>query len=145
MAKPGGIESPKGRAAEVAGVGVALADAPEVLAALANLPGPMDQIRILAIADTVPVMIAYLDHDQRYQFLNRTLSDWLERPRKEILGRTMREVVGEKAYQVRRPRIEAALAGEKQWFRSEFDHPTRGTLSVQSEYVPHVAPDGTVL
>jgi PAS domain S-box-containing protein len=145
MANSGGIESPVGRDERETSAAVALADAPEVLAALAKLPGPMDQIRILAIADTVPVMIAYLDHQERYQFLNRTLADWLERPRKEILGRTMREILGDKAYAVRKPRLDLAFEGEMQNFQSEFDHPSRGTLSVRSEYIPHLTPDGQVL
>jgi PAS domain S-box-containing protein len=78
-------------------------------------------------------------------FLNRTLADWLERPRKTILGRTMREVIGEKAYEYRRPLVEAALQGEKQWFIADFEHPTRGTLTVQTQYVPHQGPGGEVV
>ena len=121
------------------------ADLKAVAASLASLPGPINFSGLLAIADSLPVMIAYLDRGQRYMFLNRTLAEWLEQPRKSILGRTMRQVIGKKAYEFRKPLIEAAFAGEKQWFIADFEHPTRGTLTVQTEYVPHQSPSGEVL
>ena len=41
-----------------------------------------------------------------------------------------------RAYEFRRPMVEAALNGEEQWFIAEFDHATRGRLTVQTQYVP---------
>ena len=143
MADWGEVESPRGEVTVEPGEDAA--DLKAVAAGLATLPGPVDFPGVLAIADTLPVMIAYLDRAQRYMFLNRTLADWLERPRKSILGKTMREVVGDRAYEYRRPMVEAALNGEKQWFIADFEHPTRGTLSVQTQYVPHSNHQGQVL
>ena len=99
---------------------------------------------ILAVADALPVMIAYVDADQRYRFLNQALADWLERPRSEILGKTVREVLGDAAYAQRESIIAAALNGEGARFSVEFEHPTRGSLAVQSRYIPQIAPDGVV-
>ncbi len=99
---------------------------------------------ILGIADAIPMMIAFIDRGQRYRFVNRALADWFERPRCEILGRTAREVLGEPTYAIREPLIEAALGGERQWFAAEYSHPTRGSLAVQSEYIPQLGPDGEV-
>jgi PAS domain S-box-containing protein len=122
-----------------------MTDVQAVAASLATLPGQLSFAGVLAIADALPVMIAYLDRQQRYLFVNRTLAAWLGRPRKEMLGRTMREVLGDKAYEYRRPMVEAAFNGEKQWFIADFDHPARGALTVQTQYVPHIAADGEVL
>ena len=102
-----------------------------------------DFAALLAISDAVPVMIAYCDASLHYRFVNRALAEWLERPRREILGKSMREVLGE-AFPMREPMLNAALAGERQWFASSFEHPTRGTLAVQTEYIPQYAPDGKV-
>ena len=145
MANRGKNDSPNGE------LGAAMAktdpaqDVRDVAASLATLPGPVDSSGVLAIADSLPVMIAYLDRDQRYVFLNRTLAEWLEQPRKAILGRTMKEVVGEDAYEFRRPMVEAALAGEEQWFIADFDHATRGKLTVQAHYVPHRGSNGEII
>src|SRR5688572_5159567 len=75
--------------------------------------GTLDFPAMLAIADVLPVMIAYIDRDTRYAFVNRPLAEWLGRPRDQILGRTMREVVGEANYAAREPIVKAALAGER--------------------------------
>ena len=99
---------------------------------------------ILAVADAIPTMIAFVDDRQVYRFVNRTLADWLERPRAEILGKTVREVLGEAPYAARKPMIDAAFAGEPQKFSVEFDHPTRGPLAVHTQYIPQVGPDGAV-
>ena len=46
------------------------------------------------------------------------------------------EITGEEAFREREPLIRAALAGERQAVSSTYDHPTRGTLALQSEYIP---------
>ena len=43
---------------------------------------------------------------------------------------------------MREPLIEAALAGERKFFAADFEHPTRGPLAVQTEYIPWVDADG---
>jgi PAS domain S-box-containing protein len=100
------------------------------------LSGALDFSQILAVADALPVMIGYIDREQRYTFVNRALCDWFERPRRDILGRTIREMLGEENYRARAPLIDAALGGERQWFAADFHHPTRGHLAVQTDYVP---------
>ena len=99
---------------------------------------------ILGVADALPVMIGFCDRSLRYRFVNRGLAEWFERPRAAILGKTMRELLGDKAFAYREPMIAAALAGERQWFASEYEHPTRGLLAVQTEYIPQFGPDRKV-
>ncbi|MCW3798028.1 PAS domain-containing protein [Sphingomonas sp. BN140010] len=100
--------------------------------------------QVLGIADALPMLLVFLDRDQRYRFCNRTFAEFFERPRGEILGRTMREVIGEDGYAARKPMLEAAFRGERQWFAAEFQHTTRGPLALQTEYIPQAAPDGSV-
>jgi PAS domain S-box-containing protein len=95
---------------------------------------------LLALADIVPVMTAFVDRDLKYRFMNKALSEWLERPRRELIGMHMRDVIGEKQFAHREPLLQAALAGERQFFASTFDHPTRGLLAAQSQYVPWLHP-----
>ena len=95
---------------------------------------------LLALADLLPVMTAYYDRDVRIQFINKLFADWLEVPRSKLIGRTMEEVLGEEAFQARRPMVEGALAGEHQFFVADLQHSSRGALVAQSEYVPWVRP-----
>src|SRR6476619_2240892 len=100
---------------------------------------------ILAIADALPVMVAYCDQREIYRFCNRPIAEWFERPRSDILGRTVQEVMGEEAYSLRQGPIRAALNGEHQRYCAEFVHPTRGALVTRAEYIPHRGPDGSVV
>jgi len=43
------------------------------------------------IVDAVPALIAYVDREQRYGFVNRAYEEWYGRPRGEIPGHTLRE------------------------------------------------------
>ena len=50
------------------------------------------------ITDSLPVLISYVDADERYRFNNRTYESWFGRKAGEVEGRTVREVMGENAY-----------------------------------------------
>ncbi len=123
---------------------------PEASAAQSRLPPglPPEMFTgpgMLALADLLPVMVAYFDGDQRMRFLNKALAEYLGRPRSELLGMTLRQILGDEGYERRGPMIEAALAGERQFFVADYDHPAKGPAAVQTEYVPWTAPDGRVL
>lgn len=100
---------------------------------------------MLALADVLPIMTAYVDRDQRVRFLNKPMAEYLEQPREALLGRTVCEMMGEEIYAARKPLIEAALAGDRQFFVAENQHPTRGNAAVQAEYVPWTGPDGEII
>jgi PAS domain S-box-containing protein len=102
-----------------------------------DLPPEMfTPLGMLALADLLPVLIAYIDRDERFRFCNRAYADWLELPRSEILGKSMRELLGEETYAARQPLIAAAMAGERKYFAADFEHRTRGPLALQVDYVP---------
>jgi PAS domain S-box-containing protein len=98
---------------------------------------------MLLLNDLLPVMTAYVDRSETFRFINKPYSEWIDRPRREIIGRTMREVLGEANYAERKPLIDTAMAGERQFFAATFDHPDRGPLALQIDYVPWTAPGGS--
>ncbi len=91
--------------------------------------------RLRTITDNVPVLIGYIDAEQRFQFNNLAYEDWYARPRSEITGRPVREVIGEAAYQKVRPHLERALAGGRVSF--QLDYRVQGeTRHAQCTYLP---------
>jgi diguanylate cyclase (GGDEF)-like protein/PAS domain S-box-containing protein len=76
--------------------------------------------RLRTITDNVPVLIGYVDAEQRFQFNNLAYETWYARPRAEITGRPVREVLGEAAYQKVRPYLERALGGGRVTFQVEY-------------------------
>lgn len=106
--------------------------------------GTLDFQAMLAIADLLPMPIGYVDRQQAFRFINRAGAEWFDRPRKEILGRHYGDIVGEVAYDARRPRLEEALAGERKYFAAEYDHPSRGPLALHIDYIPWADAKGQV-
>ena len=106
--------------------------------------GTLDFAAMLAIADLLPMPVGSIDTDQVFRFINRAGAEWFERPRKHILGRSYAEVVGAEAYAARRPRLEEALGGERKFFAAEYEHPSRGALALQIDYVPWADAGGVV-
>ena len=88
--------------------------------------------------------LALVDAELRYRFVNQALAEFVERPRGELIGRTMAEILTPQVMADRRPMLDAALAGERVWFAADYDHPGRGMLAIQSEYLPQLGADGKV-
>jgi PAS domain S-box-containing protein len=97
-----------------------------------------------AIADALPVLIAYVDRDLVYRFLNRTYEEWFGTAASSFLGKTVEEVVGENAFRTLKPWIDAALAGERVEFESEIPYARGEHRIIRASYVPDVRPDGRV-
>lgn len=99
---------------------------------------------LVSIADTLPIMIAYCDTEQRYRFVNRPIAEWFGRPRSEILGRKVEELMSPQAYEARRGAIEKALSGTPQQLSAEYDHPEFGRSFTKATYRPHRDASGRV-
>ena len=104
----------------------------------------LDLTQTLAIADALPMAIAFVDTQLRYRLVNKALAEFLGWPREEMLGKTMGEVLDPEVMAARKPMLDAALAGERQWFAADFEHPERGPLALQSDYLPQRDGQGNV-
>jgi len=100
------------------------------------------ELRVLT--DSMPAVICYVDADERYRFVNRTYTEWFGRSRDEIVGKTVRDVMGEQAYEEVRLQIRQALEGMEVTFESTFDHRDGGVRRVHTAYVPDIANDRSV-
>ena len=99
--------------------------------------------RLRMITDNTPALIGYIDSDLRYRYANGTYFEWFGKKPEDLLGRSMREVLGEIAYVVREPFVREALAGRE----ATFDVPpaTSGfNRHAHTRYVPDVRADGSV-
>ncbi|HXK17623.1 MAG TPA: diguanylate cyclase [Polyangiaceae bacterium] len=90
------------------------------------------------VVDGVPGMLAYWDKDQRCRFANAAYEAWFGVKPEELIGRTMRELLGP-IYPRNLPYIEGALRGETQAFEREIPDPHGGPpRHSQAHYLPHV-------
>jgi PAS domain S-box-containing protein len=100
------------------------------------------QLRL--VTESLPVLISYVDAECRYRFANRAYQAWFGLPREQVLGKTMMEVLGDKAFDQVRSAVEAALAGKRQAFERELPYRYGKRRHVHVDYMPDIAPDGRV-
>ena len=99
-----------------------------------------EQLRL--IADALPALVSSVDAFGRYVFINKACETWFGRPRAALLGRAVREVIGEETYRALKPHIEAALAGHERIVEAEVDGPDGGRRWIRAHYVPRRGSDG---
>lgn len=95
-----------------------------------------NQLRL--ITDTIPMLISYVDKEQRYRFVNRAYTEWFGKSREEVIGRRLREVLGEAVHQDLLPEIEKVLSGEKVTFERLIPYKT-GKRFIHVDYIPKLA------
>ncbi len=96
------------------------------------------------LTDALPLLISYVDKEQRYQFNNKAYEDWFGRSRDEIKDRHVAEVLGAEAYQVLLPHIEKVLAGDTVTYEVLSPYKDGGERYIRATYVPDFDVNGSV-
>ncbi|GAB2592181.1 diguanylate cyclase [Dyella jejuensis] len=101
------------------------------------------QAQLRTITDNVPAVIARLDMQQRYTYINRFVEEISGESPASMIGRTIREVRGEVVYGQLQDHLRRAYAGESVLF--EYEATYLGKLhQFQAHYVPDRDGDGVV-
>ncbi len=81
------------------------------------------QLRL--ITDNVPVAIAYCDTDARYKFVNKHYAERHGSTPEQVVGKHVREVVGERTWAIFEPYFRDGFTGKEFEFNLEVDLPYR--------------------
>lgn len=100
--------------------------------------------RLRLVVDAVPGMIAYVERDKRFGFVNNTYQRLSGRTPRETVGRPVREVLGEDAYAQIEPYLERALAGEALDFERRARLADGALRDLRTQYVPDRDASGSV-
>ena len=132
------IPEADGQIRRVAGIAEDITDRKQAEAALRQRE---EELRL--ITDAVPALIAYIDREQRFRFVNQAYQDWFGHSPENIIGQHLAEFLGNTAYQYMKLNVESALAGEpvtvELWMPFE-----GGRRYVRRQYIPEITSDGTV-
>jgi PAS domain S-box-containing protein len=101
-----------------------------------------EQLRL--ITNALPVLISYVDAQQRYRFNNKRYEDWHGLPASEIYGKHIREVLGEPAYESILPYVEAVLSGKQVNYEKQLQFQDGLTRYTSITYVPQFNQEGQV-
>jgi PAS domain S-box-containing protein len=88
------------------------------------------------LIDALPLLVSYIDRDQRYRFNNRAYETWFGVDPGELFGKHLRDVLGEQAYGRVREHVEAALAGSSSVFQGRLRYAGAGERAVRVDYIP---------
>jgi PAS domain S-box-containing protein len=114
------------------------APSPALLVALLNDPG--NPLRL--ITDAAPLLISYVDAGYRYRYANQAYADWFSLPLDRVVGREIREVIGEAAFAHIKPYLDRALQGERVTYETAMPYARGGPRYVHTHVAPDIGPDG---
>lgn len=95
------------------------------------------------ISNALPVLIAYVDADKRYRFVNTAYERWFKVSSNELIGVHIRDFVGQAVYESAEPFLDRALNGET----IEFEHEAaykNGSRFIRVAYTPDIDAKGKV-
>ncbi|AFY19569.1 PAS domain S-box protein [Pseudomonas sp. UW4] len=102
------------------------------------------QTELQLIINAMPILISYVDREERFRLNNAAYLDWYGLTPQELYGRTILEVLGEEAYALRAPYITEALSGRPCCFSISTPHRDGSMRQALMNYLPRHGADGAV-
>jgi PAS domain S-box-containing protein len=99
--------------------------------------------KLRLITDSLPTLISFVGQDFCYQSANKTYEKWFGIPQAGLVGKSVREVLGESAFETLRPHMERALSGETVSYQGWIPYRTGGR-HIRATYVPEFGIDRRV-
>jgi len=94
------------------------------------------------LIDAVPVMIAYIDADRKFRFVNSEYAKEWGRPRESFFGMHVSELLDPTRHRSMIDSLDTALAGKSVRHEFELELPGQGRTAYKAAtYVPHMADD----
>lgn len=124
------------------GLVLTFSDITEQRSACAEAESRARQLRI--IADAMPALIAHIDLEHRFRFVNAAYERWFELPQQSLLGEPLCTVFGTAAYQHLCPQLEASRSGHVVTARTRLNHCRLGEREVSVTWVPERGASGAV-
>ncbi len=112
----------------------------ELEAASAALQKSEAHLRL--ITDALPVAIAYVDDQRVLRFVNRRFAELFRRG--ELVGRSLRRVLGPRLLAAVSPHLDRAFGGEPRSFEHAYRQPDGRPVITRNMLVPEFSPHGSV-
>ena len=75
--------------------------------------------KLQTVVDNIPGLVGLWDREARNRFANRSFESWFGTPPDEIVGRRLREFIGDEGFEEFKPRVDAVLDGARQTFETD--------------------------
>jgi len=92
--------------------------------------------QLVTVTANLPGLVAQLDRDLRYRFVNATYEKWFGVSTHELLGRKMEDLIGKDAFERAEPHAKKALEGCRVDFENQVHTRNEGKLSLLVTFIP---------
>ena len=92
--------------------------------------------QLQTITDSLPVLIGVLDSDLRYRYCNKTYETWLGMPIDKILGKPIKEIIGQIAFDRVKEKLDLVLEGKVEKFDGYLVYTNGTERYVSSTMIP---------
>ena len=103
------------------------------------------ELWIRQIADAVPALIAYVDKDNCYRFINNMHQEWFGLDRKQLIGTSIFDLVESRNLEQFHKDIDAVLQGQEIQTEYVLGRKGRTPLDVSISFIPHFDEQGQML
>lgn len=103
------------------------------------------QRQLQLVSDNAPVFIAHCDREHRFKFVNRAYAERFGLTPREVVGRTIADVLGQKAFEAITPFLAEVLKGRRVEYELEVPYEKLGPQFMLCAYAPEFGEDGKVV
>jgi PAS domain S-box-containing protein len=96
------------------------------------------------VANNLPGLVSHVDRNLRYMFANATHERWFGRPKEDIVGCTIQEVIGADAFRRAESHLGRALKGERVDFENQIKTLAGEELFLLTTFLPDFDAAGNV-
>ena len=88
------------------------------------------------ITEAVPALLAYIDSDMRYKFVNKNYEKWFDKPRDFFINKHIHEIVSDTTFNTLEGYAKRALEGEAVSFKIKVPYKNSEFRHVHARYLP---------
>lgn len=101
-------------------------------------------VELRLVADALPVLIGFIDHNLVYRFANAAYQDWYSLRPAQVVGKTVQDALGAVRAEVRLPAMQRALSGETVHFELDWPHADGRPRIADVRYLPRKNANGVI-
>lgn len=96
------------------------------------------------MVDSVPAALSAVDGQLCYRFNNKAYEEWFGHPLSEIVGKPIREILGDETFRLIQNYVEAVLSGQTVTFDMLVPLKGAGNRHLEARYTPDLGPEEDV-
>lgn len=97
------------------------------------------------IANEIPSLISYFDKNFVYHYVNAKYEEWFGLSKDKILGKTVAELLGQEAFDLIKPKLMRAFAGETLTYETKIPYKNRPSTFIRTQLKPDFNSAGEVV